>query len=188
MIRRSTWIALGLFGLVLLGAVIWTRQSDEELDREATPTAEALWELEAAEILALSIADLDSNAEVAARRHPERGWELDSPPGAIANAGSIERTATSLMVLRPRSTLSADDLAPYGLSPAGFRLHLQLADGTSRVLLIGREAPTGGVRYAALPQSSEVLLLSSFSLQDVIGWLEQPPLATPMQDPTETSE
>jgi hypothetical protein len=179
MIQRNTWIALGAFALVLLAAIVWTRQSGGDEEADITPTPEALWDLEARELQALSILETNSGMEVTARRHPEDGWVLDAPSGEVANSGTIERTATSLLILRPRSTIAADDREPFDLDPAMYRLTLELADGSSHVLLIGREAPTGGVRYVALPLASEVTLVNSFSLQDIIGWIEAPPVVTP---------
>jgi hypothetical protein len=167
MIRRSTWILLAAFVVLLAGAILWSRSKpgvEEAAQAGATPTAEPLWSVPSTDIVGLRLEDLQTGVVVEVRRGDE--W-----------------AANSLLSPRPRGTLPAtDDLAPFGLANPSRRVTVFLRGNVARSFEIGRISPTGGVFYVAVPGHPEIVLLNEFSLADVLSLLDDlpyPPTATP---------
>lgn len=174
---------LALFGLAV-GLVVWWSQSGRGADPEPTPTPgpDPLWRLTPQDVLEISIEGVEQGTTIRARREEEQGWVLLEPQdeGLQANAGRIERAVTALVVLRPVEVLDDVSLTEYGLEDPLYRVTLVLQDGSSRSLLIGRQAPTGDVSYARRPDdASTVYLLQSFAVQEVTGLITVPPVITP---------
>jgi hypothetical protein len=98
----------------------------------------------------------------------------------------VERAATWLASPQPRAVLPAsDDLQAFGLDQPAKRISLTLEDGSQKQLDVGRTDPTGSVVYARVPDSSDVLLMSKFGLDEVLTLLETIPTAAPT--PTATA-
>lgn len=187
MIRRNTWIALGLFLVVLVVAVWWTR-SDTDQAVEATPTPAPLWELAATDVVAIEVIDLGDGSRVRARRQPGAGWQLEEPPADWADGGRIERAVTSLLIVLPAGQLEADDRGQYGLAAPAYRLRLELTDGSTRTLELGRQAPTGAIWYGQTAPDQAILQIRQAVVQDSLDLLETPPIATPTATWTPTPE
>ena len=121
-------------------------------------------------------------------RHPEESWHLLEPTPGPADAGRVERAASWLAAPRPRSILrDSDDLAAFGLEEPSKRIVMTLEDGSQKQLDIGRTDPTGSVVYARVPDGTDVLLMSKFGLDEVLGLLESVPTAPATPTPTATS-
>ncbi|MFP3853995.1 MAG: DUF4340 domain-containing protein, partial [Anaerolineales bacterium] len=159
MIRRNTWILLIVFIILLAGALWYSRQgAGDPAVASLTPTVEPLWFYPEVEIEELLIEDLETGERIRARRAPEVGWSLLEPEGEMAAVARIERAVSSLQLIQPLDRLQTNDYEQYGLEDPAVRIVLSLVDGSSRTLLVGRQAPTGDVYYARAEQSSEVLL------------------------------
>lgn len=179
MIRRNTWIALGLFIVALGGAIWWSRTGGpSEPEQTPTPTLEPVWSFSPEEIVAIQVESNEDGTVVRARRDESAGWVLEEPSAPYADSGRIERAASTLTSMRPASTLTADDLSAFGLESPQFQISIDLQDGSTQVLQIGRQAPTGTYTYAKLPFNDQVLFLQTFSVQDVTGLLDPLPIAT----------
>lgn len=179
MIRRNTWIALALFVVVLGAAVWWTKSGGNQTPTE-TPTAtpELVWGVNSEDIVALQIESTEDETKVRARRDAAAGWVLEDPSAPYADTGRLEQAAATLASMRPASTLPSANLADFGLQPPRYRVSVDLQDGSTQVLEIGRQAPTGSYTYAKLPFDQTILFLQSFSVQDVTGLLDPLPVAT----------
>lgn len=187
MIRRETWLAVGLFALAV-AAAFWWSQSDLPAGQAATPTPTemALWQLSQTSVTRIQIEDAAEGTSVRARRDPDQIWVLEEPEAPLADIGRLERAVTSILVLRPLDSIEASDLADFGLAEPRHRIQLDLADGRRQTLEIGRAGPTGAVIYARLPYDNRVHFLSRANLGPVIELLELPPIATPSPSPTGT--
>jgi len=193
MIRRNTWIALGLFVVALGGTIWWTRTGGgSEPQQTPTPTLEPVWSFSPEEIVAIRVDSNEDGASMQARRDAAAGWILVDPAAPYADSGRIERAASTLASLRPASTLTASDLSAFGLDSPLFHVSIDLKDGSTQVLQIGRQAPTGTYTYAKLPFDDTVLFLQTFSVEDVTGLVDPLPIATatatavPTPESTET--
>jgi hypothetical protein len=187
MIRRSTWIFLSAFVVVLAGAILWSRSKpgpEGAGQADATPTAEPLWSVPSTDIVGLRLEDLQTGLVVEVRRGDEQTpWRMTAPVEGPADAARVEWAVNSLLSPRPRGTLPAPaDLAPFGLAEPSRRVTVFLRDDVARSFEIGRISPTGGVFYVAVPGRPEIVLLNEYSLTDALSLLDDlpyPPTATP---------
>jgi len=197
MIRRSTWILLAAFALVLGGAMLWTRlrPAPGSADAaDATPTLEPLWSIPTTDILGLRVEDLKTGAIVEVRRGDEETpWRMVEPDEGAADAARVEWAITALVSPRPQATLPLpDDLGPFGLAEPSQRVTVFMAGSLTRSFEIGRISPAGGVFYVTVPGRAEIVMLNQYSLTDVLSLLYElpyPPTGTPEPTslpPTET--
>lgn len=170
MIRRSTWITLAVFGVVLAFALWWTKAwPTASREAQATPPPEPLWEVQSSDVADLRIDDLDEGRAVEVRRREEGGWEVVSPQGAVLGDDVVEMAVIWLASPRPRAVLSpGGNLADYGLAPPVARITLSLRDGSSRVLEVGGATPGGTTTYVRLPGAESVLVVSKYGLSQVL--------------------
>jgi hypothetical protein len=189
MIRRSTWILLAAFGLVLAGALIWTRTKAAKgsaAAADATPTLEPLWSVPTTDILGLRVEDLETGEMVELRRgDDETPWRMVKPEEAPADAAQVEWAITALVSPRPQGTLpEPEDLEPFGLAKPASRVTVFMAGDVTRSFEVGRVSPAGGVFYVTVPGRNEIVMLSQSSLLDVLSLLYKLPYA-PTATPTE---
>jgi hypothetical protein len=179
MIRRSTWIVLGVFAVMLV-AVLWSTMAGPSVatPADATSTPAPLWSIAPQDIQTLKVEALGTGTVVTAHRDQSAGWALDQPTG-LADVGRLEIAADSLVSLIPSDTAPAADLASYGLDNPGWHVTLNLTDGRRLELLIGQTSPTGGVVYVKQPDTDTVYLVSSYSIGNVTDLTDNPPVATP---------
>jgi len=187
MIRRSTWVLLVMF-VVLLGAtMVWTRTRPAPGERAvagATPTLAPLWSVPANEIVGLRLEDRESGTILELRRGDEATpWRMVLPVEGPADAGRVEWAVNSLLAPRPRGTISAPpDLEPYGLASPARQVTVFFEGSVSKSFALGRISPTGGVFYVSVPGQGDVILLNEISVSDVLSLLDTlpyPPTPTP---------
>jgi hypothetical protein len=183
MVRRTTWILLGAFVVVLAAYAGRHRFAPEPI--EAIPTAgpESPWSVSPEQVETIRITGLAHPALVVVKRDPEAGWRMLAPAIGGADAGRIEAALTSVLAPVVAQAIDPADLAPFGLSPAGYRLTLLMVDGTAHSMDVGAVDPTGSVYYVQIPGESQVLMVSRFSLEDLLGLLEAPPYPLPTETP-----
>jgi hypothetical protein len=182
MVRRTTWILLGAFVVVLAAYAGWQRFAPAPV--EALPTAgpQSPWSVSPEQVDSIRLTGLADPAVVVVRRDPETGWRMLAPAVGEADAGRIEAALTSVLAPVVAQVLdSAEELVPFGLSPAMYRLTLLMVDGTARSMDVGAVDPTGSVYYAQVPGEARVLMVSRFSLEDLLGLLEAPPYPLPTE-------
>ncbi len=182
MIRRSTWILLAAFALVLAGALIWTRTRAAPGSvpaADATPTLEPLWSVPAADILGLRVEDLETGEMVELRRGDgETPWRMVQPEEAPADAAQVEWAVTALVSPRPQGTLPMpEDLEPFGLAEPSNRVTVFMAGDVTRSFEVGRVSPAGGVFYVTVPGRNEIVMLNQYSLLDVLSLFYELPYA-----------
>jgi hypothetical protein len=182
MIRRSTWILLAVFALVLGGAIIWSRSNSGQgsaVLADATPTLEPLWSVPTTDIVGLRVEGLETGAIVEVRRGDEQTpWRMIKPEEGPADAARVEWAVTALVSPRPQATLPMpDDLEPFGLAEPSLRVTVFMADGVTRSFEVGRVSPAGGVFYVTVPGRDEIVMLNEYSLSDVLSLLDELPYA-----------
>lgn len=186
MVRRSTWILLGLLAAAALAFVLWP-SADPAGEEELVPETETIWDVASQDIASILVVDLVGGAVIAVQRDPEVGWRLQSPAGVPAESGQVEMAAASLASpgIVQRVT-GPEGLEAFGLAPADYRLTLIMSDGTARAAEIGSIDPTGSAYYVRLPESEDVLLMSRYVLEGPLGWLKDGLAAEPTLAPTGT--
>jgi hypothetical protein len=189
MIRRNTWITLAVF-IVLLGAAIWWTRSGQgqASSTEPTPTQAALWEVEADQIVEIRVDYLSTGDTVDLERQDDGAWVVLQPAEGSVTEARVQQALDWLAAPRPRTTIpDPADLLDFGLTEPVSRVTIRLAGGDERVFEVGAEAPTGTTQYVRLPGEAGVLAVSKYSLDGVLGLLEDVlPTPTATQTATET--
>ncbi|MEW6569181.1 MAG: DUF4340 domain-containing protein [Chloroflexota bacterium] len=184
MIRRGTWITLSVFLGLLTFALWWARARPAPSgSAEATPTAEPLWQLDGNEVAGLRVEDLAGGRQVELRRSEGDSWELIRPTGGAVDDAVVEMAVMWLESPPPRGELSpVEDLAVYGLQEPLARVTVSLQDGSTRVLEVGDETPSGTTTYVRLPGSGRVVVVSKYGLSQVLSLVDDAytPTETPM--------
>lgn len=191
MIRRTTWILVGVLAVAVVGAVLLSRRPPTTPAGE-TPTPEAVWEIDSTSIRSIRIEDLQAGTIVEVERQAEEGWHLVQPTPGPADAARVEQSATWLSLPRPTGVLhDVTDLAAFGLDQPLKKIVVVFQDGSQQELTVGRMDPTGSVVYVQSGGSGDVLLFSRYGLDEVLGLLDPiptaPPTATPPPAATSTS-
>lgn len=184
MIRRSTWITLAVF-VVLLGFAIWWTNFRPQSQDDIIATPVPLWTLSAADVEMLRVEDPDSGEVVELHRDADELWVLVEPVTGAADASLVESAVAWLESPVPTRTLDqVDDLDPYGLAEPRRIVEVELKDGSSMILNVGREAPTGAVAYVRVDDRPEIHTMSIYALDTVLGLLDEIPLLAPTPTPT----
>ncbi len=188
MIRRNTRIVLLLFVGVLLAALIISRNSAGTAEPTPTESPEPVWSLESSDIVGVTVEDLESDQVVELVRDEQDLWKMVRPDELAVDAARVERAVSWLAAPSPRAEiLDAQELADYELDDPHFRISVTTAGGDQLVLTLGREAPTGGSRYASFEERQGVLVFSTIGLDEVLQLgPDLIPTATPTNTPTPT--
>jgi hypothetical protein len=188
MIRRSTWVTLGIFALVLVAAII-IRRTEQKVAADATPTPGStyLFNAQDSSIIGLRITDSDENS-VAVQRAEDGTWSLIQPQGEQADQDRIDSVIGQAESLRVVSSLDTQpDLTAIGLDPPQYRLSITLADGQQQVAEVGGTTPTGSGYYARL-EGGNLQVVGQSGLDSVVGLLADPPIAPPPTPETSSTE
>jgi hypothetical protein len=189
MIRRSTWIMLLIFVAVLAGALVWSRQTQATESAETTPAPETLWSFDEAQIQGLRIEDLKRGTAVEVHRDPTAGWRLTQPDEEPADAGRVEQAVTWLRSPDVSRVLKGEqDLGPFGLADPSTRVTLIMQDGTTRSFDVGSPTGIAGKTYIRVAGGDEIQVISGYSLEDVTGLLDDPPVIPPTSTPEAPTE
>ena len=184
MIRKTTWIVLATFGVVLLVAFLLNSSRDESGPVETTPTPQPLWTVASQDIVGLMVEDLEAGETIELERDPVDLWKIVSPRPGAADPARVERAIGWLPSPAPRAEIpEATDLQPFQLDEPSYRIEVRLAGGSNLSFSVGREAPTGGSRYVSMAGRVGVLVVSSFGLDEVLT-LHRDLLPTPTPEPT----
>jgi hypothetical protein len=194
MIRKPTWITIGIFVLLLVFAVFWTQFRPEETDSEGPETMEPPWSVPPSDIVGLKVQDLQSGDLVELEKNSEGIWYQITPIQGQADTELIQQSLNWLSAPKVKREVSTEGgLKQFGLSEPRGMITVILSDGLTKELLIGDITVTGSMTYVIMPHSSSVLLLDKFivdsSLELSKADLLLPPLPEEiMIEDSETSE
>lgn len=185
MIRRSTWITLGVFAVLVVFAIWWTRfRPASEAPPGATPTMEPLWEIDTSRVIGLTIERLSTGEVVSLRRQEDGAWQVVEPADHSVTNDRLERALSWLAMPQPRAVVSeASELADFGLAEPLSRVTVTLEDGSIFVMDVGAETPTGTTTFVRVPGRDGVIVMSKYGLSEVLGLVDEV-LATPTPSST----
>jgi hypothetical protein len=188
MIRRSTWIMLGAFVLVVAAALVFQR-AQERSAAEATPTPGLtyLFDVQDETLIGLRISDAQENS-VAVQRDEGGEWTLLEPSGEPADQSRVESAVSQAGTLRILSTLDQTlDLNVIGLDAPSYQISVTLASGRRITALIGSQTPTGSGYYAKVEDGGPQQVVNKSSVDSLLELLTNPPIApTPSPSPETT--
>lgn len=188
MIRRNTRIMLGVFVVLVAVALVVSRTSSGEPELTPTAAPEPVWNLQSSDIVGITVEDLAGGQVIELTRDEQDLWRMVQPQEMAVDAARVERAASWLAAPRPRAEiLDPGDLSAFELDSPQYRIGVQTADGDQLQLTIGREAPTGGSRYALVGAQLGVKVFSSAGLDEVLQLgPDLLPTATPEPSATPT--
>jgi hypothetical protein len=183
MIRRTTWIILGLFVLLLVFA--WYLQhtkANAALQATATPGNQNLLDIAENNIASITIED-DQGNKVSLGRDDNDLWSLTEPKVDATDVGGAESIVSQLVSLSVMSTL--DPVPPpeaTGLDKPADTITIQLKDGSETKIQVGKQTPIANGYYVQVDQGA-VSVVSKFGIESVLKMLTEPPIQV---TPTET--
>ena len=190
MIRRNTWITLGVFGLVLVAAILVRQREQAEPTPTRSASLEPLWQVESSDIVSLTVEDLRAGTVLQLERDPEDLWQIVLPETLPADPARVERAVAWLSAPTPRAeVLDSIDLTAFALDQPEFRVEIVLSNGERHEFSVGRQSPTGDSRYASSPGRLGVQILSLVGLEEVLNLaIDLLPTPTPTMTPSPSPE
>lgn len=185
MIRRSTWVVLLVFAVLLAVGFFWQRSQDQKLS-EATPTPAETTEKQflfdiAGEVSSLRIEHVGEKS-IELVKDENGQWGVAGSPDTAIDSASIEAAVGQLSTMPLVSTLqNIPQLQDLGLEPPAYRVLVIQKDGTQSMASVGNPAPTGS-GYYVLTSDRRVYIVNEFSLQAILDLVDQP-LPAPYPQP-----
>ena len=183
MIRRSTWVVLILFALVLTAAIIFQR-TQQAKQAEATPTAPPsyLFDTTGRIIKALQVSDVEGNL-VAMKLDDTGAWTLQQPEGKEPDTGKIGSAIDQVKSLEVTSELeNPPALDVVGLDSPAYQIEVTFKDDSTQKAFIGDQTPTQSGYYARV-ENGPVVILEKFGVDNIINLVNEPPV---VETPTPT--
>jgi hypothetical protein len=176
MIRRSTWVLLVLF-LMVLGAAWGFQRYKTQQAAKATPTVleTNLFQVQENTLTSLRVEN-DQAKVIALGRDPQGMWVITEPKGSQeTDTGQVESAVSQLLSLRPLVTMNMpDNLADYGLLKPSYTIILVSNGGEEHVLKIGAEARVSSGYYVQVDGSAPKVV-DKYSLDAVTRMISYPP-------------
>ncbi len=188
MMRRSTWVILIIAVVLVAAFVYWqrTRGSREPVVEEATPTAGAQLEFAftSAQVSEAVLQDADGNT-VVLERGSDGSWTLVRPKTNLTDSQAVENALMQFLEPQTVSQLGPETpLSDLGLKPPAYRILLRLDDDSKVVINIGKVTPTGSGYYVLNSgKGRSIFVVSKFNLEEFLGLITEPPIATPTATP-----
>ncbi len=174
MIRRSTWIILGVFLLLVASTLVWQRYGKKET-AEITPTTEQELLIKlTTKVTGLRIEGVGSQI-VEVIRDEQGQWKLIVPEGHETDTDSVESAVSQLSNLRVLSQFEQGlDLGNTGLVIPAYRITISLEDDERISLDVGKATATGSGYYVRMGEK-DVYVVSKYSLDSILGLAQNPP-------------
>ena len=191
MIRRTTWIILGVF-VVLLGVAWYLQNSKPAAAVQSTPTPgrQYLFEIQESNIKKLEITN-DQGKRVVLARDASGVWSLQVPKAAATDVGQAESAVTQLVTLSVVNTLAATpQVAASGLGNPTDVITVTMSNGPLQIAYIGKQTPIQNGYYAQLGKDGQSMVLNSNGVDSLLRILDSPPIlgtATPTGQPAITA-
>jgi hypothetical protein len=193
MIRRSTWILLVVFIVLVAGTYYWQRNKSEKEAQQAqiTPTVQvmqSLFDLTDKIVDQIAFVGPEGSTLILQLDTATQAWSVMDVPAEEADQTLIQTGAEQLFALNVATTFSAPPpLEQLGLDLPAYRIMLHTEDGSNIVLRVGDMTPTGSGYYVQVDSQPPVVVTKS-GLDTVLNLLKNPPLLpTPTPEATSPS-
>jgi len=182
-IKRSTWIILAIF-ILILGFVVYWRRSGRGEEVIATPTPESrLLNINSDDMREITIQGSDQKM-VGFTRNEQGQWVFLDPEATIDESVDVVSSLSQLVQLRVLNTFNTAPKAEItALADPMYVVTISLADGTKRRLLVGAATPTG-TGYYVQADDGPVNVVSKSELDPIIYLYLEPPYAEQTSTPS----
>ncbi len=193
MVRRSTWIVLGLFVLLVGFALLFERYQANKVDTAATATPTVavvnLYDITSDQVNEISITAATGDNIDLYRDPKSSSWAITNTPVDQADSSQIDSMNSQLLSLQVQETFTQSlTLESVDLASPAYTITLTTKDGRQIITAIGSANAVGNGYYVRV-DSGQVMLVNKLVLDDLIGFLTKPPLLptpTPEVTPTTT--
>ena len=179
MIRRSTWIIICIFLLLLLGILVWSKvdKNDTLLEPTSTSVIQApVLDIVDHEIIGIQINENTGVEVMYERGTPTNIWTISGLPDEQINQEQMEQIVSSLIYLTPDATLQIEPpLEAMGLITPDYKILVTLENGEIIYLDQGNLVPTGGAYYVKV-DDNPVIVVNQTDLDLITSGLITPPL------------
>ncbi len=194
---RITLVVVVLFALLV--GYVYMFELNKTPEQLGTPTPEVqpqVLQLNEDEVQAVEVRDLRFSREVRITR-TQGGWQVEKPTLKAADGIQVDSTVSQLTKLQATRVLTdVKDLQTFGLRNATLEARLIMSDTRPFAITFGDKTPDGYNYYAVYTgDTSKVFIVSSYVVDDLVGWLDTPPYEptptptfTPSPVPTPTVE
>ena len=191
MIRRTTWIILGVF-IVLLGVMWYLQRNKPATVVQATPTPgrQYLFDVQESNIKRLEVAN-NLGQRVVLGRDSSGVWSLEEPKANATDVGQAESAVTQLVTLSVVNTMTATPQPEAsGLNSPTDVVTLTMNSGPLQIAYFGKTTPIQNGYYAQLGKDGQVMVVNSNNVDAFLRILDSPPIlgtATPTGQPAITA-
>src|SRR4030042_3212781 len=192
MVRRTTWILLFIFALLIGFAWLFQRYQSNKGDTTATATPTIppvrLYDLTDSQVNGIIISSAKGEKIDLYRDADTSNWAIADVPVDQADSSQIESISKQLLSMQVQETLiQTPPLESIGLATPAYTITLSNSDRTQSVAYIGSQNAIGNGYYVRA-DNGQVVIVDKVALDDVLNLLTKPPLlptATP--EVTETA-
>lgn len=183
MIRKTTWIVLVVF-VVLLAAVLLMQRTqgtvrliEEEITPSATTAPRVLADLKSEDIVAIEWTG--EGQALTLTQAADGSWALGPGAGGPVEASQIDQLRASLVSLRAVSQVGAGNpLDAIGLTVPANIIILRTAAGEQLQLNLGSPTPTGSGYYVQLGANPPVVV-DKYEMDSILDLVQPSFWATP---------
>jgi hypothetical protein len=193
MVRRTTWILLLVFGLLVLFAWLFQRYQSNKTQANATAspiaTVVKLYDLTDSQVVEISIVN-NSGDTIGFTRDPgSSNWVIKDLPPEQADSFQIESVNSQLLSLQALDTLTqSPPLDSIGLANPAYTITMVTADGKQIITYVGALSAIGTGYYIRV-DTGPVVIVDKVIMDDILKLIKEPPMlptATPEVTGTET--
>jgi hypothetical protein len=184
MIRRSTWIVLAVFVVLLAVFLIFQRVEEQSGDvpLEETSQPESVLLIEIPEdqvVVGLRIEDGEGNVVDIVRENAESDWVLRVPAADSTDVEKIDNLLTQLLALTTQGKLDpVPPLDAMGLDQPENTIALTTDNGVLHIIRVGNPTITGNQYYVQLG-NQEPQITSKSAIDQAINLLTSLPILPP---------
>jgi len=194
MVRRSTWILLVVFAILVGFAWFFQRYQANKANNAATATPTAspanLYDLSNTQVDRISITDDMGDKIELFRDSVSSNWAIADVPVDQADSAQIDAMSKQLFSLQAQDTLTqTPPLDSIGLVTPAYTITMTTTEGTQIITHVGTQTAIGSGYYVRV-DSDSVVIVDKVVMDGILNLIKQPPLlptATPIVTSTETA-
>lgn len=177
MIRKQTWILLGVFIIALVGTILLENNPDLVKSSQTpttSPTSPAMmlegWQSN--DIAWMEFLDGQGN-QLRIMKNSEGKWVIDSESGDAVDAGTVEEIRSQIAAAQTIAHLDPGyDTDAIGLSIPVYTLTVRNIQGQESVIQIGQMTPTQTGYYVKVDNSAPVVV-SKLAIDNIVDKLQR---------------
>lgn len=188
--KKSTWIMVGIFAVLLAGFLLYPKiaPSQEEEPAEPTATPRSLQSLDDQALASITYIGVDGET-VKLEKVESLTWAVTTHPKGRVTAGNVEEILSNLSNLQITANITEiSDLSEIGLEDPHQSISFIFEDGAEYTLTFGDLTVLEDGYYAQI-NGEEIVVLPNGSVDQLASLFEmitQPPTPTPTAAPSAT--